>query len=172
VSVFKVGTTSAGVRFVPDDEYYPIARHLITQAHRTCLVSMFIIDLKSGQFDRDAKVFQLLKLVREASWRGAAAKVLIGGSRSNLLLAEVAEIARYVSLELGIACRWLTSQDVRGSHAKLVLSDQRILTGSHNWSAEAFTNQTQDSVLIDSPALSAYLASYFESQWRRAEHHA
>jgi phosphatidylserine/phosphatidylglycerophosphate/cardiolipin synthase-like enzyme len=167
--VLKAGSSHATARLIVDDEYYGVARALIAQARRACLASIFIVDLKAGQLDRDARVFQLLKLLREASWRGVQVRLLLGGSRSNLLIAEAAEVARYVSLELGIPCRWLTSQDVRGSHSKFIISDSRVLTGSHNWSAPAFTDQTQDSLLLESAALAAYLTAYFNRQWNRAE---
>jgi phosphatidylserine/phosphatidylglycerophosphate/cardiolipin synthase-like enzyme len=107
--------------------------------------------------------------MRDARWRGVRVQLLVGGSRSNLLIAETAEIARYVAIELGVPCRWLTSQDVRGSHAKTIICDEHVLTGSHNWSAPAFSGQVQDSILIESAEMSAYLMAYFERQWERAE---
>lgn len=169
MAMLTAGTTHAQARLVKDDEYYGTARALIARARRHCLISLFIVDVKSGQQDRDAKVFGLLKLLRDASWRGVRVKLLIGGSRSNLLIAETAEIARHVALELGLPCRWLTGQDIRGSHSKLLVCDDRILTGSHNWSAPAFSSQVQDSVLIDSADMAAYLSSLFYKQWERVQ---
>jgi phosphatidylserine/phosphatidylglycerophosphate/cardiolipin synthase-like enzyme len=48
---------------------------------------------------------------------------------------------------------------------KLVIADNHILTGSHNWSRGMFGTETQDSVLLESPALAAALRVYFEETW-------
>jgi phosphatidylserine/phosphatidylglycerophosphate/cardiolipin synthase-like enzyme len=97
-------------------------------------------------------------------------RLLIGGSRTNFEIAEISDLARARALQLGIPCRWLTSRDVRGSHAKVVVADHETLVGSHNWSPGAFgDDQTQDSLWVASADLAAYLASEFRTQWRRAE---
>jgi hypothetical protein len=169
MSPIDVGTFGGKARLVVDDEYFDVARTVIREARHTCLASLFIVDLKSDPQHSGASPFELLKDLRDAHWRGANVKLLIGGSRSNLLIAETAEVARYVVLGLGISARWLTSQDVRGSHAKLLIADERVLAGSHNWSMPAFTSQIQDSVLVESAGLAAYMGGYFMKQWQRAE---
>lgn len=86
-----------------------------------------------------------------------------------MAIAEASEAARARALDLGVPCRWLTSVPVRGSHAKLVVCDERVLLGSHNWSAGAFDGQVQDSVLVESADLAAHLAPTFERDWARGE---
>ncbi len=168
MSLLRVGTISPIARLVFDDNYYQLIKSLIRQSQKSCLVSMFIIDLKSGSIDPEMKVYQLLKLLKEAHWRGVEVKVLIGGSRDNLLIAESAEAARFVYLQSQIECRWLTCIDVRGSHIKMIVSDDFVLAGSHNWSTGAFTNQVQDSIIVKSAALSAYCQAIFYRQWKRS----
>jgi phosphatidylserine/phosphatidylglycerophosphate/cardiolipin synthase-like enzyme len=51
---------------------------------------------------------------------------------------------------------------------KLVVADDHVLTGSHNWSGGAFEGQVQDSVMVTSPDLAAYLSAVFETQWSAA----
>ena len=104
----------------------------------------------------------------DAVWRGVDARLLIGGSRTNTELIELAYAGRQRALALGVPCRWLTASRQRGSHSKFVVADDAVLCGSHNWSAIAFRDSTQDSVLLRSPDLAAYIASLFEKQWLRA----
>jgi phosphatidylserine/phosphatidylglycerophosphate/cardiolipin synthase-like enzyme len=167
MSTAEIGVASASARLVNDSQYYDVAKQVIGQSHRFCVASVFIIDLKAESTDHQLRVYRLLQLLQQATWRGVQTRLLIGGSRENLLIAESAEIARYTSLQLGINCKWLTSMDIRGSHCKLLLADDFILTGSHNWSTPAFTNQIQDSVLLESKGLSAYFMSFFDRQWNR-----
>ena len=161
------GTRSSQIALISDDKYYAVIKNIISRSTRICLASLFIVDLKSGSLDRDLKVYHVLKLLKEAQWRGVKVKLIIGGSRDNLLIAESAEAARSVALNIGLECKWLTSIDIRGSHSKFIVADDFVLSGSHNWSAPAFTNQIQDSLLVRSSALAAYCQAIFYQQWNR-----
>jgi hypothetical protein len=166
-----VAVSGGSVRLVADGEYLPTLLSLVGSVSWRCLCSIFLVDLAPAR-DPSLLVDSVLFDLQEARWRGVDVRLLIGGSRTNFEIAELSELARARTLQLGIPCRWLTSRNVRGSHSKLVIADRRVLTGSHNWSPGAFGDeQTQDSLLIDSPDLAAYLASEFRRQWRRAEQH-
>ena len=167
MSVAEITVPSAMVAAVADEKYGPVCRELIRSARRRCLCSIFIVDTWPWR-DNDLVIDSLLIELASTAWRGVDVRLLIGGSRSNLRLAEVAAAARARARELGIVCRWLTSvPGRRGSHVKLVIADDDVLTGSHNWSSGAFDGQLQDSVHVRSPALAAYLADTFEQQWTR-----
>lgn len=167
MSKLPIGVDAPKVALIYDNKYYITLQNIIAKSNRICLASVFIVELKSGGFDRDLKVYQILKLLREAQWRGVEVKLIIGGSRDNLLIAQSSEVARYITLSMGIDCKWLTSVDLRGSHSKVVIADDFVLSGSHNWSASAFINQIQDSILVESPALSSYCQDIFYNQWNR-----
>ena len=156
------------VRLVSDDQYLPVLRSLIANATWRCLCSLFLADL-SPAGDRELLVDSVLLELQEARWRGVDARLLIGGSRSNFEIAELSELARARALQIGLPCRWLTSKKVRGSHTKVVVADDAVLTGSHNWSVGAFTDQSQDSLLVESADLAAYSAALFRRQWKRAQ---
>ena len=94
-------------------------------------------------------------------------RLLIGGSRDNLQMAEGSATALAVAKQLGLTTRWLTSRNSRGSHVKFVLADDEVLLGSHNWSLSSFAQSTQDSVWFQSPELAAYLCDAFAAQWLR-----
>lgn len=163
-----VGVRSTKVALVSDGEYYVTLRGLIAQASTCCYASVFIVDL-NAHHDPDARVLRLLQALQGAGWRGVDVRLLIGGSQSNLAIDEASHIARHVALSLGIDCRLLSGdEDRRGSHAKVVTVDDIVLSGSHNWSSGAFSGQVQDSLLVESRPLAAYMRAAFEEQWSRA----
>lgn len=161
------GIENPRVALISDATYFDTVQYIIAKSNKVCWASLFIVELKSGSSDPDIKVFQVLRLLKEAQWRGVDVKLLIGGSRDNVQIAESSEVARSVAINMGLDCKWITSSDVRGSHCKLVIADNMVLTGSHNWSAPAFTNQIQDSLLVDSSAMAAYSQRIFYNQWNR-----
>jgi phosphatidylserine/phosphatidylglycerophosphate/cardiolipin synthase-like enzyme len=165
--MIALGVRRPAVASVADSTYSDVVLQLIRSAHRRCLCSLFIVDI-DPRHDRDLKVFALLKELQAAGWRGVDVRLLIGGSRTNLEIAESANAARDVAASLAIRTRWLTSRPNRGSHAKMVVVDDRLILGSHNWSGGAFADQRQDSIALESPGLAEYLAAVFERQWQRA----
>lgn len=163
-----VGVRLATVSLVSDGRYYDTVRQLFEHVTKCCLASVFIVDLKAHD-DPDIKILQLLRALQDGTWRGVEVKLLVGGSRENLAIAEACHIARDVAVSLGIDCRLVTSEERRGSHVKLVTVDDYVLSGSHNWSLSAFSGQIQDSLLVKSPAMAAYMRAVFYQQWARTE---
>jgi phosphatidylserine/phosphatidylglycerophosphate/cardiolipin synthase-like enzyme len=161
------GVLRPRVRLVSDGAYHSEVRALVAAAERSLLCSLFIVD-PLPLSDSELIVDELLEDLAAARWRGVDVRLLLGGSRDNFGIAQTADLARARALQLDIPCRWLTSHKVRGSHAKFVVADDYVLTGSHNWSAGAFGDQTQDSVLVLSPDFAAHVAALFQQQWSRA----
>jgi phosphatidylserine/phosphatidylglycerophosphate/cardiolipin synthase-like enzyme len=128
------------------------------------LASLFIFDTAGV----GTAIGDLVESLEAAAWRGLDVRVLLGGSRVNMSIAETAAGSAKVLADRRIQTRWLSAHGVRGSHAKYVVVDDTSLLGSHNWSRGALTNQTQDSILVRSPDLAAYLTGYFNGQWARA----
>lgn len=171
---FRIGVGAAPVALIGDEQYPVALAEIIDGSRLRLLCSIFIVDLAPRR-DRDLAVDKVLHSMADAVWRGVDARLLIGGSRTNTELIELADAGRQRALSLGVPCRWLTASRRRGSHSKFVVADDTVLNGSHNWSASAFDESTQDSVLVRSPDLAAYVASLFEKQWGRArieEHRA
>jgi len=161
------GVMGGQAQLIPDATYPDALLGLIANARHTCLCSIFLVDV-SPLADREMRVDAILRELAAARWRGVDVRLLIGGSRDNINIAEASDVARARALQLGIDCRWATSTPIRGSHAKFVIIDDAVLTGSHNWTSGAFSGQTQDSVLVQSADLAASLALQFERQWAAA----
>jgi phosphatidylserine/phosphatidylglycerophosphate/cardiolipin synthase-like enzyme len=153
---------------VPDAAYLPELLRLIRDARERVWCSLFLADL-DPQIDVELRVATLLRELATAHWRGIDVRLLLGGSRSNLAIAMATATAFAVASRLRIPSRGLGLLNTRDSHVKLVVADDWVLTGSHNWSLGAFTDQVQDSVAVHSKDLAAYGANYILAQWLRAE---
>lgn len=160
-----VGVVGARVALVSDRRYERVLASLIRRARRRAWASIFMIDVTSP--DARLRVLNVLHDLADAQWRGVDVRVLIGGSRTNLEMAERSATALAVARRLGLPARWLTSRPARGSHAKYIIADDAVLLGSHNWSLSAFAQSTQDSVIVRSVELAAYLGDAFAAQWAR-----
>ena len=147
---------------VTDHEYSRVANKLIENAVRRCFCAMFIIDVTPRK--RRFLVDDLLKQLQAARRRGVDVRVVVSGSNDTLQILESSAIARARLDELGVPVRW-AAESGRSNHSKVLLCDDRVLIGSHNWSADAFQVSTQDSVLVSSPELCNAMARSFRKAW-------
>src|SRR6188768_1111122 len=159
--------SDVGVSSIRDGQYYGAALRLICGCQHQCFASIFIVD-HDLERDFELRVDRLLLELAGASWRGVSTRLLIGGSRDNPAIRGAALLAWDRARELGVETRLAAASKGQSSHVKLLVADHLVLTGSHNWSHGMFGSETQDSVLLDSPALAAALRPYFDESWLRA----
>jgi len=148
---------------VADHRYDRFANDLIAGARTRCLCTMFIIDL-----NRQARQFlvdNLLRQLQAAKRRGVDVRVMVSGSNDSLSILESSAIANRRLRQLRIPVRW-GARSRRTNHSKILLCDDQVLIGSHNWSGDDFRGSTQDSLLVSSPGLCATLTLAFEKGWR------
>jgi phosphatidylserine/phosphatidylglycerophosphate/cardiolipin synthase-like enzyme len=164
-----LGSLGGEAVFLSDSDYVPFALRAFGASRIRILASVFIIDPRVGD-SPVPNVYNLLIACRDAMGLGADVRILIGGSRRNHQIGASAQLAWDLCRALGLDSRWLTAMETRGSHMKLVVADDTVIVGSHNWSAGAFGGQSQESIAIRSPSLAAVCAGTFENQWNRSEH--
>jgi phosphatidylserine/phosphatidylglycerophosphate/cardiolipin synthase-like enzyme len=163
----RVGAAEA--RLVRDGEYPGEVLRMVAGARERVWCSIFLVELDPTR-DPGLAVPRLIAALASAGWRGVDARLLVGGSRTNLAIGETAVAAVAHARGLGIPARTLGRPGTRGSHAKVVVADDLVLTGSHNWSPGSFGGgQSQDSVLVRSSDLAAYACGLFLDGWRRSE---
>lgn len=165
---YSASVGSCEARLVPDSAYAAEVLRLFHGARERLWCSLFLIDV-DPQFDRELVIATLLRELAAVQWRGVDVRLLIGGSRSNVDIALAAASALAIASRLRLAARGLGRAGERGSHMKVVVADDWVLTGSHNWSVGAFTDEVQDSVCVHSADLAAYCANAILAQWRRGE---
>ena len=145
-----------------DRAYDSVASRLITNAVSRCLCTMFIVDILPRA--RRFLVDDLLHQLQMACRRGADVRVVVSGSNDTLAILESSAIANRRLHQLGVPVRW-AAQSARSNHSKVLLCDDQVLIGSHNWSADAFRGSTQDSVLVSSPDLCDAITQSFDRAW-------
>lgn len=160
----SIGVIDAVAALVSDKHYVGDARSLIQSAERHCLCMIFIVDTDPAE-DDELAVDGLLSELAAAHWRGVDARLVIGGSRDNFEIRDACLASRERAKMLGVPTRLVAATDQRSVHSKFIVSDDHCLLGSHNWSPGAFGGQLQDSVMVKSKELSAYLLSRFEGHW-------
>jgi len=110
-------------------------------------------------------VDRLMVELSAASWRGVDTRLVVGGSRENARIRGAALLASARARALGIPVHLAAARRDSSSHLKLLLVDDSVLTGSHNWAAGMLGGQIQDSVLVESPTVAEVLTDVFETQW-------
>ncbi len=165
-TALPTGVTGARCALISDAAYLPTLQRLIHDAVGRIDASLFLVDLTPGA-DGSTAVDDVLRALQSAQWRGVRVRLLLGGSRDNLSILHATHAALLRARQLGLPARLLAAHMVRGSHAKFVIVDQRVLLGSQNWSHGAFFTQTQDALLIDSRDLAAQLGTLYAAQWQR-----
>ena len=156
----------AGPWLIPDAEYLAFVRRLFSDAKQRCFASLFLVgegSWRAREFDMDGLLLALV----EARWRGVDARLLVGGARTSPAMIQMAEAARKRARVLRVPCRWLTSIPKVAGHAKVVIADNHVLVGSHNWTDGGF-NGKSDSVCVASTSLAHRLEKRFEQQWDEA----
>jgi phosphatidylserine/phosphatidylglycerophosphate/cardiolipin synthase-like enzyme len=140
-----------GARLINDRDYTPAAVHLINQAERRIYLLQFVI------YD-DGAVGQILDALISAQSRGVDIQVMAdeeAGQTSQALQR---------LQEAGID----TKLDDPGvtTHNKMLVVDDHVLVGSHNFSANAMERNIESSVWVRRPQVTAFYARYFESLWQ------
>jgi hypothetical protein len=157
-----VETRFAGPWLIPDRDYLSFVSRLFAVAERRCLVSVFLVS--APWRERERVMNGLLHELAAATRRGIDARLLVGGAQSNPLMVQLAEAARTRARALHVPCRWITSIPRVAGHSKVVICDDNVLVGSHNWS-ESGRDDPGDSVYVTSGSLGRLLDRRFRQQW-------
>ena len=155
----------AGPWLIADRGYLSFVRRLFAAAQRRCLVSLFLVS--APWRDQERILEGLLLELAEASWRGVDARLLVGVAESNATMVQVADAARGRAEVLGVPSRWIRSMPKVAGHSRVVISDDNVLVGSHNWSASSEPGQP-DNVYVVSGSLARTLDKRFGQQWIQA----
>lgn len=163
-----IGIASTKVGLLADNEYARVTRLLCRKARRRVYANVFIVELVAAEAGANG-VLKLLSELRDANARGVDVRLLIGGSKSNTDIQDMTEGSWMHCRRLGIPARLKALESERSDHKKLVVIDDHVLVGSHNWSPGAFGDQIQDSVIVEDERLACFFAHQFAEDWRASE---
>lgn len=147
-------------------EYYDFLQQQIASAKIRLWISMFTINATVGT-DGDLRVRNVLKSLALAQRRGIDVRVLLGADEavaSDLLIAN--QVALRFLQVLGVSVRNYRSATSTNSHSKVVLIDDNwLMLGSHNWSPRSFSAGIDDSIAICSGPMAAKVRALFVDAW-------
>ncbi len=133
---FPFFEVEARVRYVPDDEYLPVLLKLISQAHQSILITMYVMsEQKSAQPHLEC----MLRSLEQAVRRGVYVYMVLflptsPEDRLDRAHSNWAEKLRARGIDVRLA---LPDTDL---HEKMVVVDLcKALIGSHNWSEGAIS---------------------------------
>ncbi len=164
MTILGASFPDVGVARVSDGEYHRTLLDLIRHSVGQCVCDIFIVDHELDR-DPDLRVDRILVELAAAAWRGVETRLMIGGSRHVPAIRGATLLAWARARDLGVDARLASATKDGSSHVKLVIADDRVLTGSHNWTRGMFGDETQDSVLLEGSALAAALRTYFIDKW-------
>lgn len=167
MSNIKVGVFDSNAGLVSDEQYHQVVKWLCLRARRRIFASIFIVDIMpSDDNDRRNLIVNLLNDLQAAYLRGVDVRLMIGGSQQSPDIQDKTEATLVHCRHINIPCQLMALNSDMSSHKKVVVADDHVLVGSHNWSSGAFSGQIQDSVLIEDPRFASYLADELAVQWR------
>jgi cardiolipin synthase len=137
---------------------------LIREARKRVWVIMYDARVyKAGTHNPTAEIYSALS---SAQVRGLDVRVILEKSGFNDELNTTnAQTAQLLSNEK-VPVRWDNESVI--THAKLVISDDKVITGSSNWNARSLRVNNEVNALVAIPVLTNYFASYFEKLWQES----
>jgi phosphatidylserine/phosphatidylglycerophosphate/cardiolipin synthase-like enzyme len=125
---------------------------------------MFIVNALIHQ-DPERKVRELLMLLISKRALGLDVRVIVEPSRQNRDIRLANEVAMAFLLRHGVHVRTYVGAK-RSLHSKYVIVDEDLVVlGSHNWTHSAFTENREDSIALVSSAHNCELADEFLKAW-------
>ncbi len=146
------------VLFLPDDTYYGNITWYLDQANRSVYVVMYAVKYDASQYNDPVNVI-LRKLV-DLHKRGVDVKVVVDDETKN----SYPETINYL-VGNGVPVRLDESQG-KTTHCKIVvIDDQYVFIGSHNWTESALKYNHETTLLVNSSELASQVEKYIESIW-------
>jgi phosphatidylserine/phosphatidylglycerophosphate/cardiolipin synthase-like enzyme len=146
------------VLFLPDDAYYGNLTWYLDRANKSVYVVMYVVKFDTSQYNDPVNVI-LRKLV-DLHKRGVDVKVVVDDETKNSYPATINYLVGN-----GVPVRLDESQG-RTTHCKIVvIDDQYVFIGSHNWTESALKYNHEATLLVNSSELASQVVKYIESIW-------
>lgn len=148
------------LRVLVDTDYFDELRRVLPRANRSVYVLMYVV--KYDPKEPDDPVNQLLHALADLSSRGVDVRVVVDDETYRSYYETIGFLKSYgVPVRLDEGARTTT-------HAKVVIVDEEtVFVGSHNWTESALTLNREVSVVIKDPSISQSIVRYFTDMWNR-----
>ena len=150
-----------------NEQYFTFLNGMIQRSKKRIWAAIFIVN-PTVDDDIFLTLRNLLKRLYYAKWRNVDVRVLIGSS-NNLGIGIANETAYSYLLDLGIPVHRFIGKYRKSLHSKyVILDDELIICGSHNWTPGAVHLHQEDSIAVFSEELNLLLRDEFSSHWEYA----
>jgi phosphatidylserine/phosphatidylglycerophosphate/cardiolipin synthase-like enzyme len=151
-----------------NEQYFEFLNGKFQEARKRIWASIFIIN-PIVEDDVYLAVRTLLKKLAYAKWRNVDIRILVGTSNNPGI--RVANDTAYEYLRnLDIPVRKFIGKYRKSLHSKyVIIDDEIIVVGSHNWTPGAAGKHNEDSIAVCSQELNRLLCDEFISNWQYSE---
>lgn len=160
---------ATGAEWLFDEQYVALVRACLIRARRRVLVQQFLIDARPDD-DLHGEVRHMLHALADAAHRGLDVRILLAQVVVDRPFpVDINEPAARFLIKRGVRVRRFPEK-LRQLHTKaLVVDDQIVIAGSHNWTAGSFRINSETSVAIMSEDCADSVARHFAELWSEGE---
>jgi phosphatidylserine/phosphatidylglycerophosphate/cardiolipin synthase-like enzyme len=149
-----------------NEEYYPILMQEIENAEST--IDIVIYEFK--WYDKNNSVTELRDLLVEKQNQGVNVRIILDQSKwygeITDLSKENSKTGEFLSKN-GISVK-LDSEKITTHDKLVIIDDETVILGSHNWGSSALTKNNEASAMIKDSGIADYYENYFEFLWKNA----
>ncbi|MEM0015272.1 MAG: phospholipase D-like domain-containing protein [Zestosphaera sp.] len=151
-------TAVANVDLLTDKDYYHTLLNVLSKANKSIYVIMYAMKYDPNEPGDPVNI--LLSRVVDACRRGLDVRVLV----DDVTYTSYRETMDYLKSN-GVPVRLDKSSSVT-THAKVVVvDDQYVFVGSHNWTESALSYNHEVTALIESDTIARQVKNYFSILW-------
>jgi len=155
------GTPAGFARPVYESDYLETATELISSATTRCWVAVFFLSWAG-----DGPLTPLIEALVAAAARGVDVRVLVDndlpGDYHGARNVNEAALAGVMGPSVPIRSYYVE----RPLHAKVVITDNDALVGSHNWTIPSMYHYVEETALVTMEAVTDALVTWFDDIWR------
>ena len=152
-----------------NNDYYDYLTYHIEQAQNRIWANIFIVNALQGD-DPELAVRNLCKLLGAATYRGVDVRILVGDSNRTIPIKGSNFVSASLMKLYKVRVQKVKSTERSSTHDKFVLIDNDlVLVGSHNWTHRAFNLSEEDSIGVYSEDLSKRMRDQFLQEWNAAK---
>lgn len=146
-----------------DDDYFYFLIDAIKKAKKKIYATIFIVDpLK----DLSDKVKKILDELSYAKWKGLTIKLVVGYSNKSFIIDMCGRATKKYCDTINIPTRFCNPPDDYSLHSKyIIIDDDLVIVGSHNWTASDIFSNTEESIAVYSKDTAINLTKEFDELW-------
>jgi phosphatidylserine/phosphatidylglycerophosphate/cardiolipin synthase-like enzyme len=157
--------------FSPDDDIVPIVNenyfNVTFNEIQNADSSIDIVLYEFKWYDSNNSVVKIRQALIDAAERGVSVRLILDQSEWYGQITELSKENKRTGDYLasnGIQVKYDSMKQT--THNKmLIIDDEIVILGSHNWGSSAFTKNNEASVMINDKGTAEYYEDYFENLW-------